>query len=286
MTDESLKNFEDCILTKEKAAKFFIQSLRELPQRNLKSDDDIIVSTLYDSFKDKVKAVQMNIQNHVKKSSVISFDALRNVLDTGEIERDGCELASQVLELYLLGDSDEIAPYIDEPFAFEEVANISIWLNILSQELTIMNPEWISKCHHYFAEAAKVYLENASDNIEELNDKLKEVKSRLKGKEGPNATAIQNKIDKILDDVMKSRGVSDEALKEISDGRNKFRETHNKSDGIENLNKVTQSIFGKNLITPELWDKVEEKFLKGEWGMDEKSINEIIEEIRKNAQKE
>ena len=119
-------NPEEYTLTEEEIAKMFLDSLREVNQRNLKSEN--LTDMVINSFRDKVEFATIKNIGKIGTRIELTVEQLKMIVDTVEIESRGCKRLIEALEKTILGDNSDLNKYLSSPLNEAEIRNLSIWM--------------------------------------------------------------------------------------------------------------------------------------------------------------
>ena len=277
-------------MTKEQIANILIESIREVLDEITQEKDlhSTTVTNLYTTpYCEKIKDYKSKTLKSVLLLSVDSpapaanIEEVEDFLDTVDLEQKACEFLIECIQQYVVGNEDELNGLLSSPLSNKEKNNIFIIQTLLCDLLNVLsNPSYQKGARDIILNRLGDFVVKQKDEIDSLKNKMDEIQIKLQ-----NSPIKENdRIDQTMKQILEFCGKTNEDIDSYMESRKNFEETKTAEDGIKSLNLFSQAVFGKDLITKELWDKVDKGISDGTLQFNEESINKIIEEI-KNGQK-
>ena len=279
-------------MTKEQIAKILLESIREVLNEITQQEDlhSTAVTGLYtEPYCEKIKEYKAKTLKSILLLSVNSpepvanLEEIKDFLDTVDLEQKACEFLLECIQQYAVGNEDELNYLLSTPLTDREKNNIFIIQTLLCDLLNVLsNPSYKKDARDIVVNRLGDFAIKQKEEIDYLKTRMDEIQVKLQNL----PIKENNEIDQTMKQILEFCGKTSEDIDSYMESRKNFKETKTAEDGIKSLNMFSQAVFGRNLITKEIWDKVAKGVDDGTLQFNEESIKKIIEEIEKNVKTE
>lgn len=281
-----MQNLMDLKITKEQIAQILIGSVREklteiLTCDNLHSTEVTeLYATLYCDRIGKYKTDTLSkvLRDSVNADNGIFFvQEIEDFLETTKEEELACKMILDAIENYIIGSKDTLEGLISEPLTDKEINELSLIQTILIDFYGVLtNPEYQKRAKEIIVNRLSIFLEKQKEEVDYLKEKMLSIQEKMQKK---GTWSAGSEVDKTMSQILQFCGQSEEDIKNYEERRSEAKMTNTSDAYINSLNDFTKSVFGKELITKELWDKVEKGLKDGSLTFDEESIDKIMKEL-------